>query len=69
MRSSLLSSSRSRETDEGASRTDHFYPALQWLLEKDQGWMQSISKNFFVGENDWTGQVRSTPYLSSHAVS
>ncbi|CDR37878.1 RHTO0S03e00562g1_1 [Rhodotorula toruloides] len=36
--------------------TDHFYPALQWLLEKDQGWMKSISKNFFVGENDWTGQ-------------
>ncbi|GAA5940708.1 hypothetical protein JCM10213_004294 [Rhodosporidiobolus nylandii] len=37
--------------------TDHFYPALQWLLEKDQGWMNShTDKVFFVGENDWTGQ-------------
>ncbi|GAA5969798.1 hypothetical protein JCM11641_008044 [Rhodosporidiobolus odoratus] len=37
--------------------TDHFYPALQWLLAKDQGWMNShTDKVFFVGENDWTGQ-------------
>ncbi|GAA6027900.1 hypothetical protein JCM8097_001772 [Rhodosporidiobolus ruineniae] len=37
--------------------TDHFYPALQWLLEKDAGWMKSYTnKVFYVGENDWTGQ-------------
>ncbi|GAA6000169.1 uncharacterized protein JCM10292_004017 [Rhodotorula paludigena] len=37
--------------------TDHFYPAQQWLLEKDQNWMKSYSdKVFFVGENDWTWQ-------------
>ncbi|TNY24545.1 glycoside hydrolase superfamily [Rhodotorula diobovata] len=37
--------------------TDHFYPALQWLLVKDKNWMSSHpSKVFFVGENDWTGQ-------------
>ncbi|GAA6014116.1 hypothetical protein JCM10207_006101 [Rhodosporidiobolus poonsookiae] len=37
--------------------TDHFYPALQWLLEKDIAWMKSYtSKVFYVGENDWTGQ-------------
>ncbi|GAA5910192.1 hypothetical protein JCM8208_006754 [Rhodotorula glutinis] len=36
--------------------TDHFYPALQWLLVKDKNWMNSYpSKVFFVGENDWTG--------------
>ncbi|GAA5823456.1 hypothetical protein JCM3770_006043 [Rhodotorula araucariae] len=37
--------------------TDHFYPALQWLLTKDKNWMASYdSKVFYVGENDWTGQ-------------
>ncbi|GAA5852505.1 hypothetical protein JCM8547_002522 [Rhodosporidiobolus lusitaniae] len=37
--------------------TDHFYPALQWLLEKDLNWMKSYTdKVFYVGENDWTGQ-------------
>ncbi|GAA5828292.1 hypothetical protein JCM11251_006183 [Rhodosporidiobolus azoricus] len=37
--------------------TDHFYPALQWLLEKDNNWMKSYpDKVFYVGENDWTGQ-------------
>ncbi|GAA6014735.1 hypothetical protein JCM8202_001643 [Rhodotorula sphaerocarpa] len=36
--------------------TDHFYPALQWLLEKDQGWMNNYDKKiFYVGELDWTG--------------
>ncbi|BGP38816.1 hypothetical protein JCM10449v2_002754 [Rhodotorula kratochvilovae] len=36
--------------------TDHFYPALQWLLQKDKNWMTSYpSKVFYVGENDWTG--------------
>ncbi|KAG0654464.1 hypothetical protein C6P46_001629 [Rhodotorula mucilaginosa] len=37
--------------------TDHFYPALQWLLEKDKGWMSSKKEQvFYVGELDWTGQ-------------
>ncbi|GAA5976429.1 hypothetical protein JCM5350_001687 [Sporobolomyces pararoseus] len=35
--------------------TDHFYPALQWLLEKDRGYMSYYSKSFYVGEFDWTG--------------
>ncbi|GAA5938373.1 uncharacterized protein JCM15063_000718 [Sporobolomyces koalae] len=35
--------------------TDHFYPALQWLLEKDRGYMSYYSKTFYVGEFDWTG--------------
>ncbi|GAA6019404.1 hypothetical protein JCM11491_004817 [Sporobolomyces phaffii] len=35
--------------------TDHFYPALQWLLEKDRGYMGYYSKSFYVGEFDWTG--------------
>ncbi|GAA5904420.1 hypothetical protein JCM6882_008905 [Rhodosporidiobolus microsporus] len=45
------------KVDEVDLVTDHFYPALQWLLEKDAGWMKSYSnKVFYVGENDWTGQ-------------
>ncbi|GAA5975744.1 hypothetical protein JCM10908_005267 [Rhodotorula pacifica] len=37
--------------------TDHFYPALQWLLSKDEGWMNSRKQQvFYVGELDWTGQ-------------
>ncbi|GAA5858364.1 hypothetical protein JCM1840_001167 [Sporobolomyces johnsonii] len=35
--------------------TDHFYPALQWLLTKDEGYLSSYSKSFFIGELDWTG--------------
>jgi len=35
--------------------TDHFYPALQWLLEKDNGYLSYYSKSFYVGEFDWTG--------------
>lgn len=37
--------------------TDHFYPALNWLLEKDMHFMQWYTKNFFVGEFDWTNAV------------
>lgn len=40
------------------SRTDHLYPAQNWLTQKDQGWMQYYSKNFYIGEMDWTGTVR-----------
>lgn len=63
MRFSLSSVERRRQRELIVSflprRTDHFYPALQWLLEKDISWMKSYtSKVFFVGENDWTGQVR-----------
>ncbi|KAM0754756.1 glycoside hydrolase [Meredithblackwellia eburnea MCA 4105] len=37
--------------------TDHFYPALDWLLTKDKGLLASqTTKNYFVGELDWTGQ-------------
>ncbi|KAI5481657.1 mannan endo-1,4-beta-mannosidase, glycoside hydrolase family 5 protein [Pseudohyphozyma bogoriensis] len=37
--------------------TDHFYPAMDWLLNKDDGYLKSsTSKNFFVGELDWTNQ-------------
>ncbi|KAK4058341.1 hypothetical protein OIO90_000499 [Microbotryomycetes sp. JL221] len=34
--------------------TDHLYPALNWLLEKDASFMQWYTKNFFIGEFDWT---------------
>lgn len=37
--------------------TDHFYPSENWLLSKDNGFLLSQSKNYFVGELDWTGQV------------
>ncbi|KAL8286423.1 hypothetical protein RQP46_004440 [Phenoliferia psychrophenolica] len=37
--------------------TDHFYPAEDWLLLKDQALMYGqTAKNYFVGELDWTGQ-------------
>lgn len=35
--------------------TDHFYPAMQWLLQKDQAWMSNVNKVFLIGELDWTG--------------
>lgn len=41
--------------------TDHFYPALNWLLQKDKAWMQYYTKNFYVGELDWTYAVRLAP--------
>lgn len=41
-----------------ARRTDHFYPAEDWLLSKDKAWMSFYTKNFFVGELDWTNAVR-----------
>ncbi|GAA5869600.1 hypothetical protein JCM3774_005491 [Rhodotorula dairenensis] len=37
--------------------TDHFYPVLEWLVQKDQSWMSSRKQQvFYVGEFDWTGQ-------------
>lgn len=39
--------------------TDHFYPAEDWLLQKDTKTLEGVhDKNFFVGELDWTGEVR-----------
>lgn len=37
--------------------TDHFYPAANYLIQKDSGLVSSASekKNYFVGELDWTG--------------
>ncbi|KAK4700402.1 mannan endo-1,4-beta-mannosidase, partial [Phenoliferia sp. Uapishka_3] len=38
--------------------TDHLYPALDWLLVKDNGILDSrTTKNYFIGELDWTGQM------------
>lgn len=51
------------------SRTDHFYPALNWLLQKDKSWMQYYTKNFYVGELDWTYSVRLAPLLSFFLLS
>lgn len=54
-----VASPRLTEVARTSCRTDHFYPALQWLLNKDQGWMNNYSnKVFYVGELDWTGLVR-----------
>jgi hypothetical protein len=51
------------------NRTDHFYPALQWLLEKDKGWMSSKKEQvFYVGELDWTGQVRPESTVKEHLM-
>lgn len=34
--------------------TDHFYPAENWILKKDQSWMGYYTKNWYAGELDWT---------------
>ncbi|CEQ41442.1 SPOSA6832_03175 [Sporobolomyces salmonicolor] len=47
--------------------TDHFYPALQWLLTKDEGYLSSYSKVFFIGELDWTGQNGGTGLSSFYS--
>ena len=45
-------------------RSDHFYPAADYLLYKDRGIMSSQNtKNYFVGELDWTGQVSDSPLV------
>lgn len=46
-----------RQTKASLVRTDHFYPAEDWLLTKDIGLMNGQSKSYYVGELDWTGQV------------
>lgn len=48
-------------------RTDHFYPAANWLLTKDTGLLVGQYKNFYVGELDWTGTVRPLSFLSIRA--
>lgn len=51
-----------------ARSTDHFYPALSWLLQKDAGLMQYYTKNFFVGEMDWTYSVRDNDERTRHGA-
>ncbi|KAM0788312.1 hypothetical protein ACM66B_001455 [Microbotryomycetes sp. NB124-2] len=48
--------------------TDHLYPALTWLLEKDAGFMQWYTKNFFIGEFDWTNARGGDPPSSLYSI-
>ncbi|KDE04485.1 hypothetical protein MVLG_05052 [Microbotryum lychnidis-dioicae p1A1 Lamole] len=48
--------------------TDHFYPALDWLLSKGQTMMGSYLKSFFIGELDWTGMKGGSDMASFYST-
>ncbi|KAK4051914.1 hypothetical protein OIV83_002619 [Microbotryomycetes sp. JL201] len=48
--------------------TDHLYPALTWLVDKDAGFMQWYTKNFFIGEFDWTNARGGDPPSSLYSI-